>query len=184
MKVAVLCCARRSHYKYMRDVEAYDVARDARSWAGGMPVVAHPPCRCWSRNLARFAKPLDRDAEMALGVWCVEQVRRWGGVVEQPAHSRLWEFCGLPLPGARPSDPFGYSLYVEQGWFGFATRKPTWLYVSGVPSSYVPEIPFAFERPWGPKLEQLSRASASRTVPVFGHWLCDVARQSWFVHGC
>lgn len=35
-----------------------------------------------------------------LGLWCAEQVRKWGGILEQPAHSRLWEAAGLPRPGS------------------------------------------------------------------------------------
>ena len=43
--VAALCVAPNSHYKTMPGVDAYDISRDVRSFTGGMPVVAHPPCR-------------------------------------------------------------------------------------------------------------------------------------------
>lgn len=47
--VAALCVAPNSGYKAMPGVECYDQARDVRNFAGGMPVVAHPPCRAWER---------------------------------------------------------------------------------------------------------------------------------------
>lgn len=50
--VAALCVAPNSLYKRLPGVEAYDHARDVRSFAGGMPVVAHPPCRAWSAYTA------------------------------------------------------------------------------------------------------------------------------------
>lgn len=46
--VAVLCVQRRTQYRDLPGVECYDIDRDVRTFAGGMPVVAHPPCRSWS----------------------------------------------------------------------------------------------------------------------------------------
>ena len=63
-------------------------------------------------------------------------VLTWGGVLEHPAHSKAWDAFGLrkPVTGAgwqrsdmgHPSS--GYAVcYVEQGHYGHASRKPTWL---------------------------------------------------------
>jgi len=49
--VAVLCVSALSIYKGLPGVECYDPKRDVRTFAGGMPVVAHPPCRSWSALL-------------------------------------------------------------------------------------------------------------------------------------
>lgn len=51
MTVAVLFARTDSVYRSLPDVEVYDIERDARTFAGGMPVVAHPPCRAalWPR---------------------------------------------------------------------------------------------------------------------------------------
>lgn len=43
--VAVLFARQDSHYKSIAGVDVWDIDRDARKWPGGMPVVAHPPCR-------------------------------------------------------------------------------------------------------------------------------------------
>jgi len=61
---------------------------------------------------------------------------QFGGVLEHPAHSRAWEYFSLPRP-----DQYGgwvagangiFSCYVEQGFYGHASRKPTWLLASKV----------------------------------------------------
>ena len=86
--VAVLCVSKNSIYKRIERVEAFDLARDARTFGGGMPVVAHPPCRSWSAYCAHQAKPLAGEKE--LGPLCVAWLRECGGVLEHPAHSRLF----------------------------------------------------------------------------------------------
>lgn len=116
---------------------------------------------------------------MALGLWCVEQVIQNGGVLEQPAGSRLFTAAGLPLPGGSAS-PFLYTLYIEQSWFGFYTPKKTWLLVSGVPRKQLPEIPFRFRKPAELALASQSSAGRSRTVPALAAWLVSVARSSWW----
>ena len=75
--VAILCAQSRSVYFDLDAVEVYDAKRDARTFGGGKPVVAHPPCRAWSRHCAHQAKP--EPGERELGLWCVDQVKKWGG---------------------------------------------------------------------------------------------------------
>lgn len=79
MDVAVLFARRRSVYHTMAGCDVYCERRDARNYAGCLPVVAHPPCRAWSR-LRAFAKP--RPGERDLAFFALEQVRRCGGVLE------------------------------------------------------------------------------------------------------
>jgi hypothetical protein len=47
--VAILYAARKTAYRDIAGVEIYDEDRDARTFPGGMPVIAHPPCRRWTR---------------------------------------------------------------------------------------------------------------------------------------
>lgn len=79
MNVAALCVAGNSIYKGMPGVICYDKARDARQFTGGMPVVAHPPCRFWSAYTAHQAK-FDGEAERA-AAWaripCVSNHIEW-----------------------------------------------------------------------------------------------------------
>ena len=109
-------------------MDAWDRARDARSYPGPWPVVAHPPCGPWGglRHQSKHQDP-------ALAVQAVAAVRRWGGVLEHPSHSALWAHQGLPRPGSMFRDAWGgWSLQVDQVWFGHPARKRTWLYLVGV----------------------------------------------------
>jgi len=109
--VPVLFARRDSIYKTL-DCDVYDRERDARTWPGGAPAIFHPPCAHWGQ-LYRFATQDTRD----LAPWAVERVRQFGGVLEHPAHSRLWAACQLPAPGER--DHFGgFTLELPQLWFG------------------------------------------------------------------
>ena len=46
--VAVLFARADSVYKTLPGVDVYDIERDARTYDGPWPVVAHPPCTRWS----------------------------------------------------------------------------------------------------------------------------------------
>lgn len=85
--VAVLFARTDSVYKTLPDCDVWDIERDARNWLGGASVVAHPPCRGWGR-LSHMAKP--REDEKQLAFLAVHAVRAYGGVLEHPAHSKLW----------------------------------------------------------------------------------------------
>jgi hypothetical protein len=135
--VAVLYCDARGTYSRLDGVELWDEARDARGYAGPHPVVAHPPCGPWGR-LKHLCKHQDRQ----LGPLAVEQVRRWGGVLEHPQWSGLWLHCGLPRPGELPDEHGGWTLAVNQVDFGHVALKPSWLYVVGLrPSEVRVEVP-------------------------------------------
>ena len=70
------------------------------------------------------------------GPRAVEQVREFGGVLEHPAYSTLWAYCGMPRPG-QPRDAYGgYTLAVDQCDWGHKCRKPTWLYIVGGPPRF------------------------------------------------
>lgn len=143
-RVAALCVRADSIYKRLRGVEPFDATRDARTFAGGVPVIAHPPCAQWSRMKAFAA---DKPEEKALGPLCVEFVRRCGGVLEHPADSSLWKHCGLPRPGA-PADEFGgYTVELSQFWLGHLAEKRTWLYIVGVPRHRLPPIQLPIGEP-------------------------------------
>jgi len=121
-------------------VDPWDENRDARSYKGPHPVVAHPPCQRWGRywhgapnNPHQFRLGEDGGCFAA----ALTAVRNYGGVLEHPAHSRAWEFFGIakPEPGkgwAKADDFGGWTCYVEQGHYGHVSRKPTWLYAAKV----------------------------------------------------
>lgn len=58
-----------------------------------------------------------------------------GGVLEHPAYSDAWPAFGIPAPkrggGWQRSFCGGWSAHVEQGRYGHAAKKATWLYAFG-----------------------------------------------------
>ena len=175
--IAALCVSGRSIYKYLPGVEVFDKRRDARQFAGNMPVVAHPPCRLWSKYLSHQAKSPAPEEEKELGRWCVRTVLKCGGVLEQPAHSKLWKEMNLPMP-SEPAREGILTIYIEQSWFGYASRKPTWLLVCGVPIRELPAIPFSLVKARHANSPGLSSFARSRTVKPFAEWLCQIARRA------
>lgn len=177
--VAVLCAAKRSVYHGMHLVEVYDSVRDAWTFADSIPVVAHPPCRLWSAFCSHQAKSEYPEHEKALGVWCVDQVRRCGGVLEQPAHSRLFERCNLPKPGQAHWE--GFSIEVPQYWFGDTREKNTWLWFYKITEKSLPQLPFRLKPEGGDRrIWQLmsSKNQRERTTKEFAEWLIECARMT------
>lgn len=187
--VAALFVRADSIYKTIPGVDCYDAECDARTWPGGCPLVAHPPCRTWGRlkALARAVPP----HEHALGPWAIAQARRWGGVVEHPQGSTLFHECGCGAPQG-PADKWGGRLLkVDQFNWGHKARKRTLLYVVG--ARRIPKMPkrdgkpthvidkcrralklkrssYADTRPWCSKKER------EATPPEFAAWLVTLAR--------
>ena len=137
--VAVLFARADSHYKTMAGVEVYDMERDARTYDGPFPVVAHPPCRAWGR-LRTFANP--RPDERNLARLSVALVREFGGVLEHPAGSTLWDAQSLPRPGATRDAHGGWTFAAPQKWWGHKAEKETWFYIVGCGPTDLPLIPY------------------------------------------
>lgn len=176
MPVAVLCVARNSIYKQIEGLDVYDIDRDARTFPGGMPIVGHPPCRAWSAYCRHQAKPLPGEKELAPMV--VELLRKTGGVLEHPAHSRLWDELDLPKPG-EPQRGGLWSMAVKQSWWGDSRTKATWLLFCGVSPRDI-EVPLRLHNPEGDRRrwQVMSKHQRAATCPAFAEWLIEVARAS------
>ena len=191
--VAALFVRADSIYKTLPGVDCWDIERDARTWPGGMPVVAHPPCRAWGR-LRAFAKP--RADEMDLARWAVAQVRQWGGVLEHPECSTLWPDQGLPEPEQRDALG-GWTLPIHQWWFGHRAQKRTLLYIVGCGPNNAPRLPLRIgisdcrirldkRRPDGTHIRKgdadyrpiLGNAEREHTPPLLAEWLVELARRT------
>lgn len=198
--VAALFIDPRGPYPKMPGVECWDESRDARLYDGPHPIVAHPPCGPWSKQRHNY-----RGSEHDCAPRALEQVRKFGGVLEHPAESALWEEL-LPghvgrfyMPFTCPQaafhvDPFGgYSLFVTQVEFGHVARKPTWLYLVRVPLADIKPPPFPGRQPthWcsgnracktggsvPPGIKVCSAQQRRRTPRAFAEWLVSLARSA------
>ncbi len=137
--IAALFVDAKGPYASLQGVDPWDEKRDARAYAGELPVVAHPPCERWGR----FAEGAPAHKRFKLGEdggcfkSALASVRRVGGVLEHPQGSKAWGTFGLPIPEATkrssngwtvPDQWGGRSCHVDQGAFGHKAQKPTWLY--------------------------------------------------------
>lgn len=129
--IAALYVAKGGCYYGLPDVDPWDKDRDARLYAGPWPVVAHPPCGPWGaiRHLTVPGRKRRDDADCM--PYAVAAVRRWGGVLEQPAGSVAFRAFGMPHPGEFPDEHGGWSVEVCQVEWGHPARKRTWLYIVG-----------------------------------------------------
>lgn len=181
--IAALYIDPRGPYPTMLGAAAcWDETRDATRYEGPHAVIAHPPCGPWSRM-----RHLYEGAEHDAGVRAIAQVRAYGGVLEQPAHSKLFEACGVPR-----ADVYA----VDQCDWGHVARKTTWLYVVGVPRTVVlagiaaRPFPGAVPTHWcsgsrgkssregspvPPGIKVCSAQQRRRTPPLFAAWLASLA---------
>lgn len=177
---AVLFARSDSVYRTM-GADVYDAERDALTFKGRKPVVAHPPCRSWGK-VRGLAKP--RPGEKELAPWAVNAVlRRCGGVLEHPKGSTLWAHCGLPFPGEFPDDFGGYTLEIDQFNFGHVARKATWLYIVGVHPRDLPPMPEPVKGMTAARsilggvegTKECTQYMREYTPPKLAAWLCEVA---------
>lgn len=118
-------------------------------------MVAHPPCERWGRfwhGSPRKPHQYRLGDDGGCFAAALAAVRKWGGILEHPADSRAWAVHGITAPwrcGGWTAADFGggFTCYVEQGHYGHAARKATWLYAHSV------ELPLLT---WGASPQRLS----------------------------
>jgi len=194
MTIAALYVQRGGCYFGLPDVDPWDEARDARTYDGPWPVVAHPPCARWSMlaGLVEHRYGLRRGDDGGCFAAALNAVRCWDGVLEHPAASAAWRAHGLLTPpsdggwvSAGLFDP-GWTCRVEQGHFGHRARKGTWLYAAHVE---LPRLPWAAStaRAWvswcgnhtrGKDVERMGKRERSATPEAFRDLLLCIARSA------
>lgn len=170
----VLFATKNSIYKKL-GCDVYDIDRDARTYPGGAAAIYHPPCRIWSK-LKAFAKP--RAGEKDLAIWSVNRIRLYGGVLEHPRHSSLWKYMNLPLPGT--IDEYGgFTLFIQQSWFGHLAPKDTFLYIVGCTPSEIPNYspnyePYEYSLGGTKYTKDLPKKYREATPEKLATWLIDL----------
>lgn len=155
-------------------VDCWDKERDASKWPGGNVCIVHPPCRAWGK-FKGLAKPEPGEKELAL--LAIDFVRQNGGVLEHPASSDLFKYH-LPRPGS--IDEYGgFSICINQSWFGHPAEKRTLLYIVGVKERELPALPITFDAVCGainPKRagkHDVSKKWREATPPALAEWLVE-----------
>jgi len=139
-RVAALFVIADGPYSGLDNVDPWDIDRDARTYRGILPVVAHPPCARWGKywwggpSAKVRRKKGDDDGCFASAL---ESVQQWGGVLEHPEGSMAWRAHNIARPprcgGWVSAGLFcpGWTCHIEQGHYGHPARKGTWLYCVG-----------------------------------------------------
>lgn len=178
--VAVLFARSDSIYKSIPGCDVWDIERDALNWPGGvsargassLPELGTPsPVRKAARG------------EKELALWAVNQVRKFGGVLEHPEGSTLWIAAALPAPG-KQDDFGGWTVPIHQHSFGHRAEKSTLLYIVGCNPRNLPAMPLRMDevthciRPTKsyPRKPSVTKAEREHTPPLLAEWLVSVAR--------
>lgn len=179
-------------YFGLSGVDPWDEARDARTFKGGMPVVAHPPCGRWCKPLAkvnqtRYGHKIGDDGGCFFAA--LIHVLVHGGVLEHPANSYAWDHFHLQKPRRGKWTPAGRRAWVtevSQSAYGHKARKRTWLLYSG--SKPPPAIDWSDPpgthlisclKRTSRKAPRLTKREADKTPPAFRDLLLDLARNSY-----
>jgi len=165
------------------ECDPWPKSRNALLWPGNSAFVAHPPCGQWGR-LRKQA--INNPAVKDLAIWTVKQLRVWGGVMEHPAGSNLWDHMQIKK-STSPDQYNGFTISIDQFWFGHKARKRTWLYIVGCTLADLPPLPLNFsaithhvstslrkERKYH-SMKELSKAGREATPIDFAKWLIEVA---------
>lgn len=193
MTIAVLYAYVDGPYAGIDGVDVWDVTRDARTYAGPHPVVAHPPCSRWCQlahvNQKRYGHFVGDDG--GCFAHALASVRSLGGVLEHPAFTYAWPAFRLPRPrsgGGWTRDVVSgeWVCEVSQAAYGHPARKLTWLlYVGDVAP---PELDWS--RPQAraqvswcanhgcSKLPRIGKRAASETPEAFRDALLAMARSA------
>lgn len=190
--VAALFVDARGGYIGIPGVDAWPIDRDARTYRGNLPVVAHPPCQLWvnfaSLNFKRYGGEHNRPGnDGGCFAAALSAVRRCGGVLEHPAGSNAWKTYALSRPShvgwnvVRDSGLREWVCEVWQSAYGHKARKRTWLLYASV---YAPPFELRWDRPvgthqvgWFDRIKPtLSKQQAAATPPEFRDVLLQLAR--------
>jgi hypothetical protein len=169
-------------YFGIEDVDPWDADRDARLYDGPWAVVAHPPCKSWS-IMGQCRPEIVRGDDGGCFKAALAAVRRYGGVLEHPAHSHAWRHFGLARPASRgwtcALGDAGWTCEVDQFRYGHRANKRTWLYYAGIEDP-PPML-------WGQGGRSTitvhndgggGRDQRSKTPPAFRDLLLDMARNA------
>ena len=150
------------------DAEVWGIERDAMTWEGGRPAIYHPPCRLWGQLRQFSTAPA---CERLTGIWAIHMVSQFGGVLEHPVGSTLFNEIPKNYPG--------FMSVINQCWFGHPFRKRTKLYVNGLSMGEYGELikPFVGSRYPSKRLENSSRKWRTKTPVDLAKFLIEICKR-------
>lgn len=193
--IAALYVETNGCYFNLPSVDPWDINRDARTYQGPHPVIAHPPCERWGRFAEGSMTIKNKVAGDDGGCFkaALESLTRWGGVLEHPAHSKAWAAFGIPTPPKagwlKVWNTDVWTCEVEQGHYGHPARKKTWLLAARppeliwgpceqrLPAKRLAERGYESARRCG-IIANMSSRQRQRTPPEFRDLLLSIARQT------
>lgn len=195
--IAALFVERDSIYKQYTFIDCYDIDRNALTYTGDMPVIAHPPCQLWGNlafvNYSRWGgehnKPGNDGGKFE---FALNTVNRCGGVLEHPKNSRAFEKYGLCKPKGKGWERSGDGWVCEvwQSAYGHRANKATWLYFVGVNNPHAliwdritgsHQIGFHDQRGKSKNKPTLNKKEANATPQEFAVELIALAKEA--IHG-
>lgn len=175
-------------------IDAWPESRDARTYSGCLPVVAHPPCQLWGPmaavNFKRWGGEHNRPGnDQGCFASALASVRANRGVLEHPKATRAWAAHGLTKPTAIGWQPCGEGWVCEvwQSAYGHRANKATWLYFVGEQKPFdldwsrpqgTHQIGFQDQRGKAANKPTLYKREANATPPAFKEVLLKLARFS------
>lgn len=178
-QIAVLFVRLDSIYKDFNVCDCYDLERNALTFNDNRVIIAHPPCRLWGRLYKQSTAPPE---EKQTAIFSINKIRQNGGVLEHPAGSKLWQTMELPTDSK--TDKYGgFTISVNQHWFGHRAEKRTWLYICGIDRKDLPVIPVNFNavthvitkcRKHANYKKEVSRKERESTPKEFASWLINL----------
>lgn len=181
----ILFVLENSPYKNL-GLECYDKNRNALTYNGESPVVAHPPCQLWCKfariNYKRWGGEHNRPGnDGGCFKFALDTVNRCGGVLEHPADSYAWKEYGLvkPLPQQWTKSGEGWTCEVWQSAYGHKANKRTWLYYKGAKS---PEDPL-WDRPKGAyQIGQYDKRGKSKNKPTLNKYEANATPKDFMLY--
>lgn len=154
-------------------IDPWDEPRDARTYRGPAPVIAHPPCQRWGRY---WHGAPNKPHQYRLGedggcfAAALTSVRNYGGVIEHPKDSHAWVYFGLKKPPTKggwvKADDFGgWTCCVWQGHYGHFSGKATWLYAVVPDPTKLPNLKWG-KSDSGPTPEMIDRYGYTKARKV------------------
>ncbi len=174
-------------YSKLENVDLWPQERDARLYAGPLPVVAHPPCQLWvnlaALNFKRYGGEHNRPGnDGGCFAAALAAVRKWGGVLEHPAFSNAWKAYDIEAPRGCGWQRVARREWVCEVWqsaYGHRARKRTWLFYSGAAAPFELQwtrVGGSHQCGWFDRIKPtLSKRDANATPPEFRDTLVRLA---------